>query len=120
MIDVSQLMEELQRFAASFILRRVYREMFSWSQDSRMKLAVVLDEAHRMSRDANPPEDNERGSQVRRRRDRREQSADDFHKDVLGNAGTKIVFRTNFPASKEVAKLLRGRNGGSQSGDREA
>jgi DNA helicase HerA-like ATPase len=39
------------------------------------------------------------------------QSADDFHEDVLGNAGAKIVFRTNYPASKGVSGFLRGRGG---------
>jgi DNA phosphorothioation-dependent restriction protein DptH len=110
-IDVSHLMEEVQRFAASFILRRVYREMFAWPQDSRMKLAVVLDEAHRMARDVTLPKLMKEGRKYGVGVIVASQSADDFHKDVLGNAGTKIVFRTNFPASKEVAKLLRGRNG---------
>jgi DNA helicase HerA-like ATPase len=35
----------------------------------------------------------------------------DFHRDVLGNAGMKIVFRTNHPESKAVAGYLRGRAG---------
>ena len=104
-------MEEVQRFAASFILRRVYREMFAWPQDSTMKLAVVLDEAHRMARDVTLPKLMKEGRKYGVGVIVASQSADDFHKDVLGNAGTKIVFRTNFPASKEVAKLLRGRNG---------
>lgn len=110
-IDVSKLMEEVQRFAASFILRRVYREMFTWPQNGRMKLAVVLDEAHRMAREVTLPKIMKEGRKYGVGVIVASQSADDFHKEVLGNAGTKIVFRTNFPASKEVAKLLRGRNG---------
>jgi DNA helicase HerA-like ATPase len=39
------------------------------------------------------------------------QGLDDFHRDVVGNAGTKIVFRTNFPQSKRAAQFLRGRAG---------
>jgi hypothetical protein len=35
----------------------------------------------------------------------------DFHRDVLGNAGTKIIFRTNYPESKSTAGFLRGRAG---------
>ena len=35
----------------------------------------------------------------------------DFHRDVIGNAGTKIVFRTNYPESKPTAGFLRNRNG---------
>ena len=110
-VDVSQLMEEVQRFAASFILRRVYREMFSWPQDATMKLAVVLDEAHRMARDVTLPKIMKEGRKFGVAVLVASQSADDFHKDVLGNAGTKVVFRTNYPASKTVAAIMRGRNG---------
>ena len=31
----------------------------------------------------------------------------DYHPDVVGNAGTKIIYRTNFPMSKRVAGFLR-------------
>lgn len=111
-IDVSELgLEEVQRFAASFILRRVYREMFAWPQDGTMKLAVVLDEAHRMARDVTLPKIMKEGRKYGVGVIVASQSADDFHADVLGNAGTKIVFRTNYPASKAVAGFLRGRSG---------
>jgi DNA helicase HerA-like ATPase len=33
----------------------------------------------------------------------------DFHPTVLENAGTKLVFRTNYPDSRKVTHLLRGR-----------
>ncbi|MDT0164503.1 ATP-binding protein [Actinotalea sp. AC32] len=111
-IDVSQLgLEEVQRFAASFILRRVYREMFAWPQDGTMKLAVVLDEAHRMARDVTLPKLMKEGRKYGVGVIVASQSADDFHADVLGNAGAKIVFRTNYPASKAVSGFLRGRSG---------
>ncbi|MFJ2300056.1 helicase HerA domain-containing protein [Oerskovia paurometabola] len=110
-IDVSQLMEEVQRVAASFILRRVYREMFRWGQDGTMKLAVVLDEAHRMAKDVTLPKIMKEGRKYGAGVIVASQNVDDFHKDVLGNAGTKIVFRTNFPASKAVSGFLRGRTG---------
>ena len=110
-VDVSQLMEEVQRVAASFILRRVYREMFSWHQDNTMKLAVVLDEAHRMARDVTLPKLMKEGRKYGTGVIVASQNVADFHKDVLGNAGTKIVFRTNYPASKAVSGFLRGRTG---------
>jgi hypothetical protein len=111
-IDVSQLgLEEVQRFAASFILRRVYREMFTWPQDQTMKLAVVLDEAHRMARDVTLPKIMKEGRKYGVGVIVASQSAEDFHKDVLANAGTKIVFRTNYPSSKAVGGFLRGRTG---------
>lgn len=111
-IDISQLgLEEVQRVAASFILRKVYREMFTWPQDKTMKLAVVLDEAHRMAKDVTLPKIMKEGRKYGVGVIVASQSADDFHRDVLGNAGTKIVFRTNYPASKAVGGLLRGRTG---------
>lgn len=111
-VDVSQLgLEEVQMFAASFILRKVYREMFKWPQDRTMKLAVVLDEAHRMARDVTLPKLMKEGRKYGVSVIVASQNADDFHRDVLGNAGTKIVFRTNHPASRAVAGYLRGRSG---------
>ena len=111
-VDLSQLgLEEVQMFAASFILRKVYREMFKWPQDHTMKLAVVLDEAHRMAKDVTLPKLMKEGRKYGLSLIVASQNADDFHKDVLGNAGTKIVFRTNHPASRSVAGYLRGRSG---------
>lgn len=37
------------------------------------------------------------------------QGINDFHPDVLANAGTKIVFRTNYPGSRKVAGFLKPR-----------
>lgn len=39
------------------------------------------------------------------------QGVDDFHRDVLSNAGTKVAFRCNYPQSKTVVGFLRGRAG---------
>ena len=104
-------LEEVQLFAASFLLRKVYREMFKWPQDHTMKLAVVLDEAHRMAKDVTLPKLMKEGRKYGVSVIVASQNAKDFHKDVLGNAGTKIVFRTNYPESRGVAGYLRGRSG---------
>ncbi len=115
-VDLSHLgLEEVQLFAASFILRKIYREMFKWPQDRTMKLAVVLDEAHRMARDVTLPKLMKEGRKYGMSVVVASQNADDFHKDVLANAGTKIVFRTNYPASRGVAGYLRGRSGADLS-----
>ncbi|WP_277455374.1 DUF87 domain-containing protein [Janibacter sp. DB-40] len=115
-VDLSQLgLEAVQLFAASFMLRKVYREMFKWPQDGSMKLAVVLDEAHRMARDVTLPKLMKEGRKYGMSVVVASQNADDFHKDVLANAGTKIVFRTNYPASRGVAGYLRGRRGADLS-----
>jgi DNA helicase HerA-like ATPase len=39
------------------------------------------------------------------------QGMGDFHPDVLGNAGTKVVFRTNYPESRKIAGFIRVRQG---------
>lgn len=39
------------------------------------------------------------------------QRIDDFHGDVSVNAGMKLIFRMNFPASKAIANFLRPRDG---------
>ena len=76
-----------------------------------MRLAVVLDEAHRLARDVTLPKLMKEGRKYGVSVVVASQGADDLHDDVLGNAGAKVVFRTNFPASKSVAGFLRGRSG---------
>jgi DNA phosphorothioation-dependent restriction protein DptH len=111
-VDLSRLsLETVQLAASAFILRKVYREMFRWAQDGSMRLALVLDEAHRLAKDVTLPKLMKEGRKYGVSVIVASQGAADFHRDVLGNAGTKIVFRTNFPASKSVASFLRGRDG---------
>lgn len=96
------------RAAMSFILRKIYRDMFIWDQDSTLKLAIVIDEAHRFANDTTLPKLMKEGRKYGVSCLVASQSISDFNKDVTGNAGTKIVFRTNFPESKKVADILRG------------
>ena len=111
-IDVSSItLEQVQLAAGAFLLRKIYRDMFQWPQDGKLKLAVVLDEAHRLAKDVTLPRLMKEGRKYGVIIVVASQGAADFHKDVVGNAGTKIVFRTNFPASKQVAGYLRGRSG---------
>ena len=111
-VDVSGIpLESVQIAATAFILRRVYRESFLWGETDRMRLAVILDEAHRLAKDRTLPRLMKEGRKYGISVVVASQSADDFHKDVVNNAGTKIAFRTNFPASKRVAGFLRGRAG---------
>ncbi|EFC83390.1 hypothetical protein FrEUN1fDRAFT_3480 [Parafrankia sp. EUN1f] len=39
------------------------------------------------------------------------QGLDDFHPDVLANAGTKVLYRVNYPQSRKAAGFLRTRTG---------
>lgn len=109
-VDLSKLgLEEVQAFGAAFVLRRVYREMFAWGQSDVLRLGVVLDEAHRMAKDPTLPLLMKEGRKFGVSVVVSSQSVEDFHDDVLRNVGAKIIFRTNYPASRKVAGLLRGR-----------
>lgn len=111
-VDLSKLtLEQVQIAATSFLLRKIYREMFAWPQDGTLKLAIVLDEAHRVAKDVTLPKIMKEGRKYGVIVVVASQGLSDFHKDVLLNAGMKIVFRTNHPESKAVTKYLRGRAG---------
>jgi len=111
-IDLSGIrLEQVQIAGSSFLLRRVYKDMFTWPQDGTLKLAIVLDEAHRLSGDVTLPKLMKEGRKYGVAVIVASQGLADFGQDVLGNVGTKIVFRTNQPDSRGVAKYLRGRQG---------
>jgi DNA phosphorothioation-dependent restriction protein DptH len=76
-----------------------------------MRIAVVLDEAHRLIKDLTLPRLLKEGRKYGVSAVVASQGATDFHRDVLANAGTKIVFRTNYPGFKVAAGFLRGRDG---------
>lgn len=111
-IDVHSLgLETLQLAAGAFVLRKIYKDMFRWGEADRLRLAIVLDEAHRLARDITLPKIMKEGRKFGIAVVVASQGLADYHPDVVGNAGTKVVFRTNFPMSKKVAGFLRGRKG---------
>lgn len=111
-INLSNLrLEAVQLGAGAFILRKVYREMFRWNLDDVLRLAIVLDEAHRLAKDVTLPKLMKEGRKYGVSVVVASQGMADFHRDVIGNAGTKIVFRTNYPESKPTAGFLRNRGG---------
>ncbi|OZM79791.1 hypothetical protein CFP66_24210 [Pseudonocardia sp. MH-G8] len=114
-LDIHGLMEQVQIAAGAFVLRKVYREMFRWGQTGQLRLAVVLDEAHRLARDVTLPKIMKEGRKYGVAVVVASQGVDDFHKDVLSNAGTKVAFRCNYPQSRTVAGFLRGRDGQDMS-----
>ena len=74
----------------------------------QLRLAIVLDEAHRLARITLPKlmkEGRKFGIAVIVA----SQGIGDFHPDVLSNAGTKIIFRMNYPESRKVSGFIRGR-----------
>jgi hypothetical protein len=102
--------DEVRITAGAFILRRIYNEMFQWENASRPRLAIVLDEAHRLSKDPTIPKIMKEGRKFGVVVLLVSQSMDDFAPQVIDNAGSKIAFRTNFPASKKVASFLQSKN----------
>ncbi len=102
--------DEVRITAGAFILRRIYNEMFQWNNATRPRLAIVLDEAHRLSKDPTIPKIMKEGRKFGVVVLLVSQSMDDFAPQVIDNAGSKIAFRTNFPASKKVASFLQSKN----------
>lgn len=111
-IDLHRLgSETLQLAAGAFLLRKIYRDMFLWGQADRLRLAIVLDEAHRLAHDLTLPKIMKEGRKYGVAAVVASQGLADFHPDVLGTSGTKIAFRTNFPDSRKVAGFFRARPG---------
>jgi len=108
-VDLSKIgLESVQLAAGAFLLRKIYRDMFTWGQTGEMRLAVILDEAHRLANDVTLPKIMKEGRKYGVAAVVASQGLADFHRDVVGNAGTKIVFRTNHQDSRAVAGFLRG------------
>lgn len=103
--------EELQLAAGAFVLRKLYKDMFSWGYSDRIRLVIVLDEAHRLARDVTLPKIMKEGRKFGIAVVVASQGIGDFHQDILGNAGTKVIFRVNYPDSKKVSGFIRGRQG---------
>lgn len=114
--------EQLQYAAVSFILRRIYRQMFLWGEQERVRLMVVLDEAHRVAKDPTLPRLMKEGRKFGVGVIVASQEIHDFHEAVVHNAGTKVLFRTNYPESKVLAKYVqsRGARGADFAGHLEA
>jgi DNA helicase HerA-like ATPase len=105
-LDLHALLEGLQLAAGAFILRKVYKDMFHWGPANHLRLAIVLDEAHRLAKDITLPKIMKEGRKFGVVVIVASQELTDFHQGVIGNVGTKIVFRINHPDSRKVAGLL--------------
>ncbi len=111
-IDLHNLFAEtLQLAAGAFVLRKIYKDMFRWGYAKRLRLAIVLDEAHRLAKDITLPKLMKEGRKFGVVVVVASQGLGDFHPDVLNNAGTKVIFRMNYPESRKVSGFIRGRAG---------
>ncbi len=111
-IDLHNLyVETLQMAAGAFVLRKVYKDMFRWGPTERLRLAIVLDEAHRLARDVTLPKIMKEGRKFGVAVIVASQGLSDFHPDIVSNVGTKVVFRVNYPESRKTAGFIRARQG---------
>ncbi len=111
-IDLHNLyVETVQRAAGAFLLRKLYKDMFGWGTTDRLRLAIVLDEAHRLARDVTLPKIMKEGRKFGVAVIVASQGMADFHPDILANAGTKVLFRVNYPESRKIAGFVRLRQG---------
>jgi DNA helicase HerA-like ATPase len=107
-IDLHRLadVEVLQLAAGAFVLRKLYKDMFTWGEADRLRLIVVLDEAHRLAQDKTLPKLLKEGRKFGIGVLVASQSLGDFHEDVRNNVGAKVIFRTNHPESGRVAGFI--------------
>ncbi len=102
--------EEVKLTAGSFILKKIYNEMFLWGRSDRLKLALILDEAHRLATDPTIPKLMKEGRKYGVSLLLASQNLDDFAPEVIQNAGLRVAFRNNHPASRKIASLLNQRD----------
>ncbi|MBI4499125.1 MAG: ATP-binding protein [Chloroflexi bacterium] len=105
----------LQLATGAFLLRKIYTDMFGWGMADRLRLVVVLDEAHRLARDVTLPNIMKEGRKFGVAVVVASQGLADFHPDVLNNVGTKIAFRANHTESRKIAGFFQGRSVGNFS-----
>jgi DNA phosphorothioation-dependent restriction protein DptH len=114
-IDLHKLnIESIQMAASAFVLRQIYKDMFTWGTANRLRLAIVLDEAHRLAKDVTLLKLMKEGRKYGISVIVASQGMKDFDPEVLGNAGTKVIFRTNYPDSSKLANFIRPRRGGEE------
>jgi len=107
-IDLHRVgIETMQMAAGAFVLRKLYKDMFVWGETDRLRLLIVLDEAHRLAKDTTLPKIMKEGRKFGIAVVVASQNMQDFRPEVLDNAGTKVIFRTNYPLSKRVAGYLK-------------
>jgi len=105
-IDVSGISLDTVRIAVgSFLLRKLWKDMFCWGETDKIRLAVILDETHRLSKDPTLPKIMREGRKFGVVVILASQQVKDFHEDIITNRGTMIAFRCNYPESGKVSNF---------------
>ena len=89
--------ETVQTALSAFVLRKIYREILKWEESSVLKLAIVLDEAHRLAQDVTLPCIMQEARKFGVLVILASQNINHFHPNVIGNAGTKDSFPNKLP-----------------------
>ena len=107
-LDLHELrIEQVQLAAGAFALRSILRDMFHWGNADRIRLAIVLDEAHRLGNDPSLLKLMKEGRKYGIAVIIATQSLNDIDQDVLSNTGTRILFRSNYPESQKLSRYIR-------------
>jgi type IV secretory pathway VirB4 component len=108
-VDLSGLgSEELKRVCASLVMRKIYSLMHTRGQRGEIDFALFVDEAHLISKEVTVGKLFKEARKFGISVILASQSIGDFHEDVKDNAGLKMVFRMNNPASAAAARFLGG------------
>jgi DNA helicase HerA-like ATPase len=99
--------DTVREATCAFVLRKVYKEILKWEKSDVMKLAIVLDEAHRLAKDKTLPIIMQEARKFGVAIIVASQNINHFHDNVIGTSGTTIVFRTNDPDSRKVSKMVQ-------------
>jgi DNA phosphorothioation-dependent restriction protein DptH len=100
---------ELPLALSAFLLRRVYLDMITWGSAEKIRLVIVLDEAHRLAKDVTLPKLMKEGRKYGVAVVVASQGLADFHQDVSGNVGSRISFKVNHLDARKVANYFQSR-----------
>ena len=104
----SAALETVQLAAGALFLRKIYKDMFRWGEADRLRLFLVLDEAHRLTKDPTLPKIMREGRKFGIIVALASQQVGDFHPDIVNNRGSVIAFRTNYPESRRISQFFKG------------
>jgi len=114
-LDLHRLeIEENQRVAAAFFLQRLYRDMFTHLETTRLRNAVILDEAHRVAQLSLIPKMMQECRKYGILFILSSQRVEDFDQGVLDSAGNHLYLRVNHPDARRLAAYI---GVGSRAGD---
>jgi len=99
--------ETVQSAISAFVLRKVYKEILKWEESYVLKLAIVLDEAHRLARDRTLPSIMQEARKFGVLIIVASQNINHFHENVLGNAGLRYFLEQTIQIQKKSVRWFK-------------